>query len=197
MLQPIDRAVFGPVKKAVNTACDNWMRSNPGKVMFIYNIPGIVKTSFDIAVTPRNISSGFIHTGLWPVNTKIFQDADYLPSQITDRPLATSVSPGPSNSNLVGISRSEEPAPCPTSSTSDERPLANSILHDSRTPSPSVLNLPATSPQISYEIEDVPKPAENPDKNSPDLAISEVMLKTITMPSTAEPVVPLQSLRLI
>ncbi|CAH4034226.1 unnamed protein product [Pieris brassicae] len=67
------------------------------------------------------------------------QDADYFPNQITDRPL-TSVRTGPSNSNLMGISRSEEPAPCPTSGTSDERPLANSILHDSRTPSPSILN---------------------------------------------------------
>ncbi|XP_039751300.1 uncharacterized protein LOC120627373 [Pararge aegeria] len=188
-LQPMDRAVFGPVKKAVNTACDNWMRSNPGKVMSIYDIPGIVKTSFDKAVTPRNISSGFIHTGLWPVNTDIFQDSDYLPSQITDRPLTTSVNPGSSGSNLVEISRIEEPAPCPTSSTSDERPLANSILHDSRTPSPSILNLPATPPQISYETEDVPKSAENPE-NSPDLAISEVMLNTIKMPSTTVSVVP-------
>ncbi|CAF4947813.1 unnamed protein product [Pieris macdunnoughi] len=32
----------------------------------------------------------------------------------------------------MGISRSEEPAPCPTSGTSDERPLANSILQLSR-----------------------------------------------------------------
>ncbi|CAH3997972.1 unnamed protein product [Pieris brassicae] len=146
-LQPLDRAAFGPVKKAVNTACDNWMRSNPGK------------------------------------------DADYFPSQITDRPLVTSVSPGPSNSNFMGISRSEEPVTCPTSGTSDERPLANSILHDSRTPSPSILNLPTTPPQISYDREDVPKSAGNPDKNSPDLAISAVMLKTVTMPLTTESVV--------
>lgn len=38
----------------------------------------------------------------------------------------------------------------------------------------------------SSETEEVPKSAENPDKNSPDLAISEVMLNTITMPSTTE-----------
>lgn len=184
-LQPMDRAVFGPVKKAVNTSCDNWMRSNPGKVMSIYDIPGIVKTSFDIAVTPRNISSGFVHTGLWPVNTEIFQDADFLPSQITDRPLATSVSPGPS-SNLAELSGEErvpcptsspgeESALCPASSTSDERPPANSICHDSRTPNPSVLNLPATPPQIDHETEDVSKnPVENSDKNSPNLATNVI-----------------------
>lgn len=191
-LQPMDRAVFGPVKKAVNTTCDNWMRSNPGKVMSIYDIPGIVKTSFDIAVTPRNISAGFIHTGLWPVNTEIFQDADYLPSKITDRPLAMSVSPGPSSSNL-GISRIEEPAPCLTFNTSDERPFANSVLHDSRTPSPSILNLPTTPPKISYGTENLPNSAENPAENSPDLAITEVMLNTIMMPPTTEDIIPVAS----
>ncbi|CAG5054994.1 unnamed protein product [Parnassius apollo] len=123
-------------------------------------------------------------------NTEIFQDADYLPSKITDRPLATSVSPGPFSSNLVGISRSEKPAPCPSSSTSDEHPLANSILHDSRTPSPSILNLPATPQISSYEIENAPKSADKPDRNSPDLAISEVMLNSITMPSTTEDIIP-------
>lgn len=178
-LQPMDRTVFGPVKKAVNTACDNWMRSNPGKVMTIYDIPGIVKTSFDTAVTPRNISSGFIHTGLWPVNTEIFQDADYLPSQVTDRSLATSISPGPSSSNLVGMSRSGEPVPCST--------LEDSILHDSRTPSPSILNLPATPPLFSYDIEDVPKPAESPRKNSPDLAISEPVVPSTVFTSDVIP----------
>lgn len=188
-LQPMDRTVFGPVKKAVNTACDNWMRSNPGKVMSIYDIPGIVKPSFDIAVTPRNISSGFVHTGLWPVNTEIFQDADYLPSQITDRPLPTSVDPGPSSSNME-ISTIEEPALYPTSSTNDECPLANNILHDSRTPSPSILNLPTTPPYISHETEDVSNSAENLVQNSPNLVISEDILNTITMPSITESVVP-------
>ncbi|CAB3228339.1 unnamed protein product [Arctia plantaginis] len=86
-------------------------------------------------------------------------------------------------------SRSEEPAPCPTSSTSDERPLANIISHDSRTPSPSILNLPATPPQIIYETEGVHKSAENPEKNLPDLAISEVMLNTIAMPATTGSIV--------
>jgi len=187
-LQPMDRSVFGPVKKAVNTACDNWMRSNPGKVMSIYDIPGIVRTSFDIAITQRNISSGFIHTGLWPVNTEIFQDADFLPSQITDRPLPTSVTPGPSSSNLAGISRSEEPALYPTSSTTNE--LENSILYNSRTPSPSILNLPITPPQICYEIDKSPV---NLDNNSPDLAISEIMPNTITIPLTTKDIIPVAS----
>lgn len=40
-LQPLDRSVYGPFKKHINTACDAWMLCNPGKTMCIYNIPGV------------------------------------------------------------------------------------------------------------------------------------------------------------
>ena len=30
-LQPLDRSVYGPLKKYVNSFCDSWMRNNPGK----------------------------------------------------------------------------------------------------------------------------------------------------------------------
>ncbi|CAH2102728.1 unnamed protein product [Euphydryas editha] len=97
--------------------------------------------STDIAVIPRNVYSGFSATGVWLVNTEIFQDGDNLPSQMLDQPSMSSATEnfGPFNSNLV-------------------------------------LNLPATPPrasEISFETEDVSNSAENPDNNSPDLAMSE------------------------
>lgn len=150
-LQPLDRAVFGPVKKAVNTTCDNWMRSNPGKVMTIYDVPGIVKSAFEIAVTPRNVSAGFTSTGLWPVNTEIFQDADFLPSQMTDRAFVTSNSSAtdnsaPSTSNLnisnESISRAMSVNEIfiydENTQTVEE---INRSLIDNRTPSPSILDV--------------------------------------------------------
>lgn len=84
-LQPMDRAIFGPLKRAINTACDNWMRSNAGKVMSIYDVPSIAKSAFAVAITAKNISPGFAATGTWPVNTDIFGEADFLRSQVTDR----------------------------------------------------------------------------------------------------------------
>lgn len=62
------------------------MRSNAGKVMTIYDIPSITKSAFDVAITAKNITAGFAATGTWPVNTDIFGEADFLPSQVTDRP---------------------------------------------------------------------------------------------------------------
>ena len=45
-LQPLDRSVFGPFKRNLASGQDGWMRSNPGKTMTIYDIPGIVKESW-------------------------------------------------------------------------------------------------------------------------------------------------------
>jgi hypothetical protein len=84
-LQPLDRGVFGPFKKAVNNACDSWMLQNPGQTMTIYHIPGIVRVAWPVSVTPSNIMSGFSCTGIVPYNRNIFDKSAYAPSQVTDR----------------------------------------------------------------------------------------------------------------
>jgi len=86
-LQPLDRAVFGPFKKMINTATDNWMRNHPGRTMTIHYIPGIVKEAFPLSVTDKNVIAGFSCTGISPFNRNIFIAVDYAPSSVTDRPL--------------------------------------------------------------------------------------------------------------
>ena len=152
-LQPMDRAIFGLLKKAINTACDNWMRSNAGKVMSIYDIPSITKTAFDVAITAKNISAGFAATGTWPVNTDIFGETDFLPSQVTDRILTN---PVPEQASIVAEEAltppvitddiSKEPANIePVASTSTVRsPLAT----QSNTFSPETIRpLPKAPPR--------------------------------------------------
>ena len=85
-LQSLDRSVYGPLKKMVNSASDAWMRMNPGKTMTIYDIPGIVKTTLPGATTPTNIQAGFRCTGIWAYNPDIFQECDFAPSLVTNRP---------------------------------------------------------------------------------------------------------------
>lgn len=85
-LQPLDRGVYGPFKKAVNTACDSWMLSNPGQTMTIYDVPGIVRQSLPLAVTPENIMAGFSCSGIVPFNRDIFDDLDFVPSLVTECP---------------------------------------------------------------------------------------------------------------
>ena len=85
-LQPLDRTVFGPFKKYVNTASDDWIKSNPGKAMCIYDIPGIVKKALPLAATPTNVQKGFQVCGICPFDREIFSVDHFLASSVTDRP---------------------------------------------------------------------------------------------------------------
>lgn len=85
-LQPLDRSVYGPLKKYINSACDSWMRNHPGKTMSIYDIPPIAKDALPLAATPKNIQAGFAAAGIFPFNKNIFSDDEFLPAAVTDRP---------------------------------------------------------------------------------------------------------------
>jgi len=96
-LQPLDRSVFGPLKKYVNAASDGWMRSHPGKTMSIYDIPGIAAVALPKAATPANIQSGFAVSGIFPFNSTIFTDDEFMASAVTDRAFVPPVSPVPTD----------------------------------------------------------------------------------------------------
>ena len=86
-LQPLNRSVYGPLKKYINTASGAWMLNHPGQTMTIYDIPGIVNTSLPLNMTPNNIQAGFRVGGIYPFNSDISPDCEYSPSYVTDRPM--------------------------------------------------------------------------------------------------------------
>ena len=81
-LQPLDRTVFGPLKRFYNSACCNWMVTNP-RPMTIYDIVSIVREPYTNAFSPSYIQKGFQVAGIEPFNPEIF-DNEYLPSSVTD-----------------------------------------------------------------------------------------------------------------
>lgn len=92
-LQPLDRSVFGPLKKYINNAMDQWMTSHPGQVMSIYDIPRIIAQAFPLATTPTNIVAGFKTCGICPFNKNIFEEQEFMPSSVTDRPQTSASCP--------------------------------------------------------------------------------------------------------
>lgn len=90
-LQPLDRCVFGPLKKYFNRAMDEWMRSNPGRCVSIYEIASLSATAFSRSVTPENIHSAFKCTGIYPFNSMIFQDHEFISASVTDQPLPSAI----------------------------------------------------------------------------------------------------------
>lgn len=85
-LQPLDRGVFGPLKKYYNSACGDWLLKNCAKPMTIYDVCECVGIAYPLAFTPNNILAGFRVSGIYPFNENIFQDCDFLSSSVTDRP---------------------------------------------------------------------------------------------------------------
>lgn len=87
-MQPLDRTVFGAFKTYFNTAMNEHMISpgNIGKPVSIYDLAQLVGKAFPLAFTPSNITQGFKVTGFVPLNENIFQDFEFSPSNVTDRP---------------------------------------------------------------------------------------------------------------
>ena len=63
---------------------DEWHLNNRGKGMTIYDLPALIAIAYINAVTPSNIQAGFKSTGIYPFNSQIFSDSDFLPGYVTD-----------------------------------------------------------------------------------------------------------------
>ena len=64
---------------------DEWMRSNPGKIVIIYNIPALVNKAYLAAFTPSNIQAELKSTGIYPFCRDIFDESAFAPSELTNR----------------------------------------------------------------------------------------------------------------
>jgi len=76
-LQPLDVAVYGPLKRYYSNACTSWLHANPGVPMTIMNIASCFGNAYQSAFTPRNIVAAFKDTGIWPFHRDRFTDADF------------------------------------------------------------------------------------------------------------------------
>ncbi|XP_072389643.1 uncharacterized protein [Diabrotica undecimpunctata] len=85
-LQPLDKAVFGPLKKYYSHGCQNWLLKNPGKRITIYDIAEILSDAYPLAFCPKNVVSAFKATGVFLFNDNIFNDDDFMASTVTDMP---------------------------------------------------------------------------------------------------------------
>ncbi|GFO49484.1 tigger transposable element-derived protein 6-like protein [Plakobranchus ocellatus] len=84
-LQPLDRTIYGPMKKFYYTACNEWMYQNPGQRMTIYDVAGLVGKAYPKAFTSTNILSGFRNTGISPLDVNVFGEDDFVQSFVTDQ----------------------------------------------------------------------------------------------------------------
>lgn len=84
-MQPLDVAVYGPFKARYKVALNNWLVSNPGKTVSLYEVAGFVNVAYSESFSIHNICKSFLKTGLYPFNSSIFTENDFLASSVTDR----------------------------------------------------------------------------------------------------------------
>ncbi|KAJ8939475.1 hypothetical protein NQ318_022529 [Aromia moschata] len=114
-MQPLDVAVYGPFKSRYKQAMNNWLTGNPGKPVTIYEVAEFVNPAFSESFTISNICKSFEKTGIYPFNSNIFTDDDFLPSMdltqsdnILDQPSTSSDLNSPSTSGIVNKNITKE-----------------------------------------------------------------------------------------
>ena len=70
-LQPLDRTCYGPFKTAFGVAMDGWMRSHPGRIVTIYDVPSLVGEAQLHSLIIQNIQNGFRVSGMYIHTTEI------------------------------------------------------------------------------------------------------------------------------
>ncbi|XP_041363761.1 uncharacterized protein LOC121379282 [Gigantopelta aegis] len=73
-LQPMDRSIFGPFKKAWNSICQDFMNENPGVIVSKVNFCQLFSKAWQKSITEKNVSSGFEKCGIFPCDRKKIPD---------------------------------------------------------------------------------------------------------------------------
>lgn len=83
-LQPLDVSFMKPLSTFYEHEARTWLRSNPGKVITIFQISTLFGGAFLNAATMKTAINGFRKTGIFPPDENVFTDVDFLPAATTD-----------------------------------------------------------------------------------------------------------------
>lgn len=86
-LQPLDVGFMKPLSNYYENEVRVWLRSNPGKVVTLWQLSTLFGAAYVNAATMKNAISAFKKTGIWPPNENVFDESDFLPASTTDIPL--------------------------------------------------------------------------------------------------------------
>lgn len=85
-MQPLDISFFGPFKSFYDSAINDWILSHPAQSVTIYQVAEFVKIAMSRAGSVGTISAGFAKAGIFPFDSNIFSDADFVMSKVTELP---------------------------------------------------------------------------------------------------------------
>jgi len=74
--QPLDTAVYGPLKYNWQSVCHDYIQSHPGRVIAKYQFSKLFSKVWLSTIVPGNIISGFKHCGVYHFNLRAVLDHD-------------------------------------------------------------------------------------------------------------------------
>lgn len=95
-LQPLDKGVFGPLKKHFNVTCSEFMAESPSNVIVKATFAKVFTTAWQKAITPENIKQGFKVTGIFPFNPQAIPAIAYAPAAVYAGPSVSAADAAPS-----------------------------------------------------------------------------------------------------
>ncbi|GBN11660.1 hypothetical protein AVEN_102860-1 [Araneus ventricosus] len=84
-LQPLDVSVYGSFKTVLKIEFNDWLTTNAGKRISVYEIAELSAIAYYQTFTIRNIRSGFSKPGIWPFSRNVFAENDFLADIMTDQ----------------------------------------------------------------------------------------------------------------
>lgn len=138
-MQPLDTCVYRPLKIYFEQAVSVFQKTYVGRIISQYDVAKLFGEAYMKAASTHNAVKGFSSTGIWPPNRNIFDDSDYMPSTVTDRP-----EPVVSSEIEAAVANITHPAPA----FSDIEAIATDILQ----PAPGLIDIEAN-------VTDRPEPA--------------------------------------
>lgn len=79
----------------LSQACDNWTTNHPGRAIKEAQVPGLVRAAYEKTATQYIAMKGFMVTGICPFKPDIFDESDFAPSLMSNRPPGTPTSSKP------------------------------------------------------------------------------------------------------
>lgn len=84
-IQPLDVSFYGPLKTFYNQECALWLKNHPGRVITQNQIGELFTSAYGKSATIKNATSGFLKTGICPLNPHVFPDEFFEPAETTNR----------------------------------------------------------------------------------------------------------------
>lgn len=83
-MQPLDVTFMKPLNSFYSRSIEKFLRNNPGKVVSLYQIARLFGEAYLQAALPATAISGFLKTGICPVNRDVFSESDFIAAETTD-----------------------------------------------------------------------------------------------------------------